>query len=76
MPLIIILVIAISLKLFEVSFMENVSWWWINGFALLIFLWFDFFERLFGLDKKKDELHHEKMKKERLNREFKLKKKK
>lgn len=76
MPLIIILAILIALKFFEVSFMENVSWWWISGFGLLTFLWFEFFERLLGLDKQKGDMHHEKMKKERLKRDFNTNKKK
>jgi small Trp-rich protein len=70
MPSIIALIIVILLKYFEVSFMEKISWWWIIGFAVLLFLWFDFFERIFGLNKQKGDMHHEKMKKERLKREF------
>lgn len=76
MIFIIILAIVVVLKLLEVSFMENVSWWWINGYAIVIFLWFDYFERIFGMNKHKDEMHHEKMKKERLKRDFETKKKK
>lgn len=75
MPLIITLIIVMLLKFLEVSFMEQVSWWWIVGFAFLLFLWFDFFERIFGLNKDKGDMHHEKMKKERLKREFDTKQK-
>lgn len=70
MSLIITLLIIALLKYFEVSFMENISWWWITGLAFLLFLWFDFFERMLGLNKQKGDMHHEKMKKERLKREF------
>ncbi|MBX9721440.1 MAG: TIGR04438 family Trp-rich protein [Candidatus Obscuribacterales bacterium] len=70
MLLLIPVAILYALKLFEVSFMDQVSWWWVNGFAFLAFLWFEFFERILGLDKRKDELHHEKMRKERLKRNF------
>ncbi|MBC3876091.1 hypothetical protein [Undibacterium flavidum] len=62
------------LKLLDLSFMENISWWWINGFGLVVFLWFEFFERMLGLDKRKDEMLHEKMLKERQKRQFKMKK--
>lgn len=58
------------LKYFEVSFMESVSWWWIICLAILGFLWFEFFERMLGLDKGQDELHHEKMRKNRVKRNF------
>lgn len=73
MILIIILVVAYALKFAEVSFMEQVSWWWINGLAFVAFLWFEYIERALGLDKKSEDLLHEKMKKERLKREFKNK---
>lgn len=73
MILIIILVVAYALKFAEVSFMEQVSWWWINGLAFIAFLWFEYIERALGLDKKNEDLLHEKMKKERLKREFKNK---
>lgn len=55
--------------------MENVSWWWINGCGFFAFLWFEYFERMLGLDKRKDEMLHEKMQKERQKRQFNMKKK-
>lgn len=63
------------LKLLNLSFMEEVSWWWINGLGLFAFLWFEYFERMLGLDKRKDEMLHEKMQKERHKRQFNHKKK-
>lgn len=73
MILIIILVLLYGLKFAEIGFMEQISWWWVNGFAFLAFLWFEFIERALGLDKKNEDILHEKMKKERLKREFKRK---
>jgi small Trp-rich protein len=73
MILIIILVLIYGLKFAEIGFMEQISWWWVNGFAFLAFLWFEFIERALGLDKKNEDILHEKMKKERLKREFKRK---
>ncbi|MBC3808878.1 TIGR04438 family Trp-rich protein [Undibacterium seohonense] len=71
MKLLILVLLAYGMKLLELSFMENISWWWINGLGLAAFLWFEFFERMLGLDKRKDEMLHEKMRKERLKRDFK-----
>lgn len=73
MILIIILVLLYGLKFAEIGFMDQISWWWVNGFAFLAFLWFEFIERALGLDKKNEDILHEKMKKERLKREFKRK---
>lgn len=73
MKLIIVLALVYGLKFAEVSFMEQVSWWWVNGLAFIAFLWFEFIERALGLDKKNDDILHERMKKERLKREFKNK---
>lgn len=75
MKLLILVVALYILKLLDLSFMENISWWWINGLGLFAFLWFEFFERMLGLDKRKDDMLHEKMKKERQKRQFNIKKK-
>lgn len=75
MKLLIPVVALYILKLLDLSFMENVSWWWINGLGLFAFLWFEFFERMLGLDKRKDDMMHEKMHKERQKRQFNIKKK-
>lgn len=75
MKLLLPVAILYILKLLDLSFMENVSWWWINGLGLFAFLWFEFFERMLGLDKRKDEMLHEKMLKERQKRQFNIRKK-
>lgn len=75
MKLLIPVIALYILKLLDLSFMENISWWWINGLGIFVFLWFEFFERMLGLDKRKDEMLHEKMLKERQKRQFNIKKK-
>lgn len=69
-----LLIIAVALlsllKYLEVGPLVNMSWWWIVGLAFFAFLWFEFFERMLGLDKRKDHGHFEKMKKERVKRSF------
>ncbi len=76
MILIIILVALYGLKFAEVSFMAEVSWWWINGLAFVAFIWFEFLERMLGFNKSKADMHHEKMRKERVKRNFKMNQKK
>lgn len=70
MPAILILLLFVALKYFEVGFVDNLSWWWIVGFAFVLFLWFDFFERMLGLDRRKEDAHYEKMQEERNKRTF------
>ena len=74
MPLIIIIALLSLLKYLEVEFLSSLSWWWIIGLAFFAFLWFEFFERMLGLDKHKDDEHTEAMKKARLKRSFDKKK--
>ena len=68
MILVLLTVLLAALKYFEVSFMLNVSWWWIGGLFIFTFLWFEFFERALGLDKKKAHKEFERIQKERLKR--------
>ncbi|PRC92109.1 TIGR04438 family Trp-rich protein [Solimicrobium silvestre] len=68
MILILLTVTLAGLKYFEVSFMANISWWWITGLFFFTFIWFEFIERVLGLDKKKahkkfDEIHKTRAKK-------------
>lgn len=53
MPFIITIVALVALKYFEVRFFTTLSWWWVAGVAAAAFLWFEFFERLLGLDKRR-----------------------
>lgn len=67
---IILLALLLVLKLAEVWIFATMSWWWITGIAIAAFLWFEFFERMLGLDKRKDHAHFEKIKNERVKRAF------
>ncbi|MBI3283602.1 MAG: TIGR04438 family Trp-rich protein [Burkholderiales bacterium] len=70
MFIIIVLVLLLVLKLADVWIFAAMSWWWIIGLASVAFLWFEFFERMLGLDKRKDHAHFEKIKQERVKRAF------
>ena len=65
MPLIIIIVLLAVLKYAALGPFADISWWWIVGLMALAFVWFEFLERFFGLDKKRA---HEQMEKSRLER--------
>jgi len=74
MPIIVLIVVLAALKYFEVGFVENLSWWWIVGLFGVAFLWFEFFERIFGLDKRKAHEQLSKQRHERVKKAFETKK--
>lgn len=71
MLLIIAIVLLTVLKYFEVGPLAALSWWWIAGLFALAFIWFEFVERMLGLDKRKAHEQLEKARKERVNKTFK-----
>ena len=74
MILILLLVLLLLLKLADVWVFAAMSWWWIAAAALFVFLWFEFFERMLGLDKRRKQQHYEKIREERVKRAFDKKK--
>lgn len=71
MPLIIVIVSLSILKYFEVGPFGGLSWWWIAGLLLVAFIWFEFLEQMFGLDKRKLNKQQEKAREERIRKSFK-----
>jgi small Trp-rich protein len=74
MPIIILIVVLAAMKYFEVELVANLSWWWIIGLFLVAFIWFEFLERIFGLDKRKAHEQLEKHRQERVKKAFDTKK--
>lgn len=70
MPLIIAIVLLSLLKYLEVGFMANISWWWIVGLFGVAFIWFEFIERILGLDKRKAHDKLDKAREERVKKQF------
>ncbi|MET3105296.1 small Trp-rich protein [Oxalobacteraceae bacterium GrIS 2.11] len=70
MILILLTITLAALKYFDMSFMANVSWWWVIGLFFFTFIWFEFFERVLGLDKKKAHAKHDQAQKIRAKRSF------
>jgi len=53
MPIILLILALIILKYFEVWKFAEMSWWWVGGLMIVAFIWFEYIEKIFGLDKKK-----------------------
>ena len=70
MPLIIIIALLVGLRYFEVWKFAELSWWWIVAVMLFAFIWFEFIEKIFGLDKKKAHNVDEERRKARVKEAF------
>jgi small Trp-rich protein len=70
MPLILLIVALVGLRFFEVWKFADLSWWYIVGLMVFAFVWFEFIEKMLGLDKKKQHDVHEKRRKERIKNSF------
>jgi len=70
MPLILLIALLVVLRFFEVWKFAALSWWWIVGLMALAFIWFEFIEKMLGLDKKKAHAVDEKRRKERVKQSF------
>jgi len=70
MPLILLIVALAGLRFFEVWRFAELSWWYIVGLMVLAFVWFEFVEKLLGLDKKKAHDIDNKRRQARVQRTF------
>jgi small Trp-rich protein len=71
MPLILVIIGLSILRYFEVGPFAELSWWWIVALFGVAFVWFEFVERMFGLDKRKAHEQLEKARAERVKNAFK-----
>ena len=70
MPLIIVIAALVVLRFFEVWRFAALSWGWIIGLMIFAFIWFEFIEKLLGLDKKKEHADEDKRRRERVRKSF------
>lgn len=70
MPLILLIAALVALRFFEVWRFAELSWWYIIGLMVLAFVWFEFIEKMLGLDKKKEHADLQKRRKERVGKSF------
>jgi small Trp-rich protein len=59
-----------ALRYFEVWKFAQLSWWWIVALSVFAFVWFEFLEPLFGLDKRKAHNEDERRRKARVKKNF------
>ncbi|MDB5796749.1 MAG: family Trp-rich protein [Paucimonas sp.] len=71
MLLIVAIVVLAVLRYLEIGPVASLSWWWIGGLFGLTFIWFEFGEKLLGLDRGKSHDAAEKAKRERIKKSFK-----
>lgn len=65
MRLILLIVALVILRGLEVWRFAELSWWTIVGLMVLAFIWFEYIEKMLGLDKKKEHDVHDKRRAER-----------
>ena len=70
MPLILIVLALFALRYFEVGPFADMSWWWPVGAAFIAFIWFEFVERMLGLDKRRSDDETEKLRQKRVKETF------
>ena len=70
MPVIILIVVLSLLRYFEIGPVANLSWWWIVALFGVAFIWFEFIERMLGLDKKNAHAEMDKVRKARIKKAF------
>lgn len=70
MPLILLIAALIGLRYFEVWKFAELSWWWIVALMAFAFIWFEFIEKIFGLDKRKAHNVDEQRRKDRIAKTF------
>jgi small Trp-rich protein len=70
MPLILLIAALIGLRYFEVWKFAALSWWWIVGLMAFAFIWFEFIEKMLGLDKRREHNVDEQRRKDRIARTF------
>jgi small Trp-rich protein len=70
MPLILLIAALVALRLFEVWRFAELSWWYIVALMVAAFIWFEFIEKMLGLDKKKEHRDLQQRRKERVGKSF------
>jgi small Trp-rich protein len=72
--LLIVLIVGLSaLRFFEIGLFADISWWWIGALFVVAFVWFEYIEKMFGLDKRRAHDESEAARRKRVASTFKKK---
>ena len=73
MPLIALIVILAILRFFEVGPFADLSWWWVGLLFVVAFVWFEYIEKMLGLDKRRAHDESDDTRRKRVSSTFKKK---
>jgi len=73
MYIIILIALLVLLRVMEFGPFADLSWGWIIGLMVLAYIWFEFIEKMLGLDKRKAHDDLDKARADRVNQTFKKK---
>lgn len=73
MPLIALIVVLAILRFFEIGPFANLSWWWIGLLFVAAFVWFEYIEKMLGLDKRRAHNQVDDTRRKRVSSTFKKK---
>lgn len=76
MPIIAVIVLLSALRYFEIGPFKELSWWWVVALFGIAFLWFEFGERMLGMDKRRAHEQLEKSRQDRVRKSFETDKRK
>ena len=72
--LLIVLIVGLSvLRFFEIGLFANLSWWWIGALFIAAFVWFEYIEKMLGLDKRRAHDESEEARQKRVSSTFRKK---
>lgn len=71
MPLIIIIAALVVVRYLEIGPFAELSWWWIVGLMGVAFIWFEYIEKMLGMDKRRAHDENDRLRKERVEKAFK-----
>ena len=72
--LLIVLIVGLSaLRFLEIGPFAGLSWWWIMALFAAVFVWFEYIEKMLGLDKRRAHDESDATRRKRVSAAFKKK---
>ena len=73
MPLIVLIAVLALLRFLEIGPLADLSWWWIVALFVVAFLWFEYLEKMLGLDKRRAHDQSDEARRKRVDATFRKK---